>query len=238
MAELKSWFTVLKNRLGLFPLFVSFLLIILLIYFSISTRWIPTTNKINKTDAYNMTVVLDGVYSYVYNDYVVKQKDFEDYNTQIPKGSLDPEKALLLIFLIISLVIALVSKKERSRDPAKKEEVEKEAMKILDKEKENLRIRDYEILTQGALHRIQIGDGKLEPNLWMIPANYKMNNGEEEYHLLCFEPYTIRLYEDKRLEKEFKGEDRCYKCGSYSNIKIIRPQDLKVLDELFGWTKK
>ncbi|MBU0958989.1 MAG: hypothetical protein KKB31_03510, partial [Nanoarchaeota archaeon] len=177
------------------------------------------------------------IYSYVYNDYVVKQKSFEIENPQIPKGSLEPEKAFLLIVLIISLVVALISKKERSREPARKDEVEKEARKILDKEKEDLRIKDYEILPQGALHRRQIGDGKLEPNLWMIPANYQMPNGDEEYHLLLFEPYTIQLYEDKKLMKEFKGEDRCDKCGSYSNVKIIRPQDLKVLDELFGWTK-
>lgn len=238
MAEMKSWYTILKNRLGLFPLLVTFLLIVLLIYFSVSTRWIPTTNRINTTDAYNLTIEVDGIYSYVYNDYIIKKKYFEDYNTQIPKGSLEPEKSLFLIILIISLVASLVSRKERSREPAKKKEVENRAREILNKEKEEDRIKDYEILTQGALHRRQIGDGKLEPNLWMIPAKYTMPNEDEEYHLLLFEPFTIQLYEDKKLDKEFSGEDRCDKCGSYSNLKIIRPQDLKVLDELFGWIKK
>ena len=234
----KSLFTSLKNRIGFFPLFLIFLLVVLLIFYSLSTKWIPTTSRINETDASNRTVELEGIYSYAYNDYIVKEKNFEEHNTQIPKGSLEPEKAFLLIVLILVLVIILVSKKEKRVEPAKKEEVEEVAKIYIDSLKENRKITDGKVLPQGALHRRQTGDGKLEPNLWMIPVNYEMNDGDYEYHLLFFEPYSIQLFEDRKLIKEFKGEDRCYKCGMYSDLKVLRPNDLKIMDDLFGWAKK
>lgn len=227
MADIKSSFTRLKEKIGGFSIAIIFVLIILLCYCSISTRWIQPTKKINTTDANNQTIELDGIYSYVHKEYIIKSNNFEATNTQIPKSSFELEMAILIIFLIVALQIINIKRGRDTKEPLEYPIIRKKAEEHLKSMKEYGIIQDFDLPEGALVQEKQVDDGKKVADNWLIPAEVKTHEGGYEYRVLGFNPFTASLKIDAKTKKEFSAEDRCPECGKWFSMKIISPEGYK-----------
>lgn len=234
MADIKQTvFYNLKHKVGGLQLLIICIIMVSTFYFSISTRWIPPDKKINHTTENNQTVELQAVYSYAYKDYVVKTREFEYENTQIPKSSYELEGAFLTIFLVIVLVY-LYSKREKGEILLTKEEIEEKAKEYLKRMIDNGTILSYDILLGAKLSMKQIDSGQSNPNWWYIAVDVITDKGEPEHRLLGFHPYGDgHLVFDLKLLREFTDRDVCSHCGLFYDMKMISPTGYKEWFENF-----
>lgn len=223
----KSSFTLLKNKIGVFPLLIILVLIILIFYYSFSSRWIPTYKFINSTDANNQTVEILAVYSFAEGRYIPKTNQFEYINSQIPKNSFSLEGAFLIITFLITLVV-LLSRRGRIEDLLPIDEIIKRAESYLDYIKDaKKKIIDYDIeLPSCKLQYKQVDDGERKPYTWLVPVNITPVNRVPERHILGFHPYGNGYLKFSLLKSNgiHTDVDCCSKCGTrYSDIKVLSP---------------
>lgn len=228
----KPKFTELKDKIGGFQLLIISAMIILLFYFSVTTRWIPPTKNINATDAFNRTIEIEGIYSYVYKKYVPKEKNFELENLQIPKGAFEFEKAVFLMLLLIILTI-LYSKKHKGVKPIDETIVREKTKDYLELMKSDLKIKDYNIKFSCFLRKKQIDSGDKLPDTWLQPIEVETYEGEFEYHVLGFNPYSAELEQNLKTPKDFTREDICPVCGFFYDMKVITPEGYSKWYETF-----
>lgn len=232
----KTIYTQLKDKLGGFQLLITVFMICALIYSSVTTWWIPPIKKINITEN-NQTFEIDGVYSYVHKDYIKKTKDFESMNSQIPKGSFEFQEAFLYIFLIIVLSM-LNLRKGKETNPADEKEVREKAKTYLDKKMAEGKIKEYKMPVPCYLREKQVHDGEKVADTWFIPAELTTDEGEIEYHMIGFNPFTVKLKMDIKTKKEFRGEDICPNCGQFYSMKIITPEGYREWYDTFEAPRK
>lgn len=228
----KIFWDRLKEKIGGFQLLIIFILIASIFYFSATTRWIPPANRINLTDDNNNTVEVIGIYSYSAGEYVLKEKEFEYENLEIPKDSFELEKAIFLIFFLIVLTV-LNFRKEKRPDIITWDEAEKEARRYLDSQLDLKKIQSYEIPMTAFLKKKQVDSGEKLPDQWLIPANSITTEGMPEHHVLGINPWTANLERDFKTKKEFSGDDTCSRCGAFYSEHIISPVGYKDWFEKF-----
>ena len=223
----KSSFTLLKRKIGLLPLVLISLMIIIILYFSISSRWIPAAKIINETDANNQTVEILAIYSYAEGKYIPRTNNFEYSNSQIPKGSFEMGGAFFLITLLIIFAVIL-SKKGKIEDLIPIEDIIKNAEKYLDYVRDvKGKISAYEIeIPNCKLQYKQVDEGASKPETWLLPVNITPINRVPERLIFGFHPYDSGHLKFSLTKKGiFSDVDCCSKCGTrYSDIKVLTPK--------------
>lgn len=235
----KPAFDRLVSKMGGLPLFITALIIILLFYFSFSTRLIPSTNRMNITGAENNTIEVEGVYSYTYEQYIIKERNFEYENPLIPKKSFSSEMAIILIFLIVMLNV-LFLRKGKGKKFLTEEIIMAKAAEYLDRLKKEGKIEDYKNLTNIKLLKRQVDNSESEADVWLVPnVEITFSDRVPERRVLAFHPFDDGHLEfNLRIEKDFVREDTCSRCGFFYDKKILSPQGYAEWWEKFGSVRR
>lgn len=202
----------ITEKTGGLQLFITLLIVVLLIYQSINTRLIPSSNMLNITDANNQTVQVKGIYSYVYKEYIPQRDTFENENKEIPKTSFQNGAVPILIGIILLTILNM--RKHLTETLLTIEEVEIASKNYLNRMIDLKKIQSYTLHQNAFLRNYQISDGEKKPDIWWQGAEVVTYDGEYQYRMIGWNPFhPARLMSDLETHHKFKASDVCPSCG-------------------------
>lgn len=214
-----------KQFFGLPGLFLLFLVIYLSFY---SVKWEPNEHLVNSTDSNNKTIQISMLH-YGRGDQVPVRNVGENTFKHFGMGQAAVVIAAFILFIVIQNL-----------------KYEAKEMKTIDEHKKFIKqrlqgqegIKSFHIHENSPLQQIRIDDSVSKPMKRFIFAEVYFDDDQEsesgpkikEY---AVDPYKFEILEINELRLIPDNMAKCPNCGKYPDFKVMTPEGLKKLREMY-----